>query len=232
VSARFLKLDPELEVECRVKFLRVKTYDPSIGRFLQVDPDPGKLTDSLTVINKFAYVGSSPIFMTDPTGRFWNVLATAIASVASSAAILGAGIGFAVSFGSALNGKASFGDALNAGLIGAATGALTVGLTLILTPVLGPIAAGAIASTAGGALNGYLMAKKFGGDPGQAALIGAAGGLVGFTFSLGVANIFFGVGATTAAANAIALPFGIWGGSSINSGIGPKPESDKLVPQQ
>jgi RHS repeat-associated protein len=51
-------------------YLRARTYDPSIGRFLQRDtllPDPNN-PDSL---NRFTYAGNNPSSNSDPTGHFF-----------------------------------------------------------------------------------------------------------------------------------------------------------------
>lgn len=42
---------------------------PAIGRFLQVDPDPGNVMNPITVISKYSYVGNSPTTNLDPTGK-------------------------------------------------------------------------------------------------------------------------------------------------------------------
>ncbi len=59
----------EFDQETGLYFYRARTYDPGIGRFLQVDPDPGKIALPVTLINKYTYVGNSPHFYTDPSGQ-------------------------------------------------------------------------------------------------------------------------------------------------------------------
>lgn len=45
-----------------------RTYDPSIGRFLQKDPLAGSLMDAVSQ-NEYLYAGNDPINRTDPTGH-------------------------------------------------------------------------------------------------------------------------------------------------------------------
>lgn len=55
-------------------------YDPGVGRFLQKDPDPGKLENPMTVINTFAYAVNNPLKYRDPTGK-WIWIAAAIGAL-------------------------------------------------------------------------------------------------------------------------------------------------------
>lgn len=45
-------------------------YDPGIGRFLEVDPDPGRLERPKTFNNQYTYVENNPINLIDPSGAF------------------------------------------------------------------------------------------------------------------------------------------------------------------
>jgi len=49
---------------------RARTYDASIGRFLQVDPDSGVLFRPITFLSFYTYAVNSPTSYVDPTGRF------------------------------------------------------------------------------------------------------------------------------------------------------------------
>ncbi len=51
-----------------VYLLGPRTYDPSIGRFLQKDPLAGSLMDVISQ-NEYLYAGNDPINRTDPTGH-------------------------------------------------------------------------------------------------------------------------------------------------------------------
>jgi RHS repeat-associated protein len=44
-----------------------RVYDPTTGRFLSVDPDPGEPGDSQR-LNPYSYVNNKPLIATDPTG--------------------------------------------------------------------------------------------------------------------------------------------------------------------
>jgi len=59
----------ELDNESGLYFYRARNYDSSLGRFLQVDPDPGLFQTPLSVANKYAYVLNNPLRYKDPSGR-------------------------------------------------------------------------------------------------------------------------------------------------------------------
>ena len=58
----------EFDTESGLYYYRARYYDSKIGRFLQVDPDSGKMINPITHINKHAYVGNNPINLIDPSG--------------------------------------------------------------------------------------------------------------------------------------------------------------------
>jgi len=60
----------EWEEDVGLFYYRARWYDPSVGRFLQEDSDPGQVVSPITVINKYIYIGNNPILGTDPTGEF------------------------------------------------------------------------------------------------------------------------------------------------------------------
>jgi len=103
-------------------------YDPSIGRFISQDSDPGYRSDPQS-LNPYLYVENTPTTYTDPTGECpWCI-----------AALIGAGIGAAVGYGwcvaetegwtSSACGEAALGGAVVGGLAG-----LTFGLSLYAAP--------------------------------------------------------------------------------------------------
>ncbi len=63
---------------------RARFYDPNTGRFLQKDPEPGKLDAPGSVVNSYAYVLNSPINLTDPNGRAPFLLALLYAAIYSA----------------------------------------------------------------------------------------------------------------------------------------------------
>jgi len=60
----------EWEEDVGLFYYRARWYDSSVGRFLQIDPAPGKLQNPITVVNKYGYVSNSPTVATDPSGKF------------------------------------------------------------------------------------------------------------------------------------------------------------------
>jgi hypothetical protein len=48
-------------------------YDPNIGRFLQKDPEPGKIGTPITLVNSYIYAGNNPFSFSDPTGRSFTL---------------------------------------------------------------------------------------------------------------------------------------------------------------
>lgn len=60
----------EYDEESNLYYYRARYYDSSIGRFIQVDPDPGSVFNPFSHINKFSYVGNSPLIFVDPLGLF------------------------------------------------------------------------------------------------------------------------------------------------------------------
>ncbi len=61
----------EYEPETKTYHFRARQYDPSIGRFLQQDPDPGKIKSPRSLLTKYAYVENTPTMFNDPTGKFY-----------------------------------------------------------------------------------------------------------------------------------------------------------------
>ncbi len=47
--------------------------DPGTGRFLQSDPNPGKVQTPITIINRYAYAGNNPILFKDPSGAIFGI---------------------------------------------------------------------------------------------------------------------------------------------------------------
>lgn len=72
----------ELEEETSLYYYRARFYDADIGRFLQQDPEPGKLNAPSSVINKYIYVGNAPLMFADPSGKFLQFLLFAFISAA------------------------------------------------------------------------------------------------------------------------------------------------------
>ncbi len=69
VNTSFTYTGREYDQESGLYFYRARSYDASLGRFMQKDPDAGRLMNSQSVNNKFNYASNNPISYSDPTGR-------------------------------------------------------------------------------------------------------------------------------------------------------------------
>lgn len=58
----------EFDQESGLYYYRARYYDANTGRFMQKDLDPGKISESATVNNKYVYSGNSPTLYTDSSG--------------------------------------------------------------------------------------------------------------------------------------------------------------------
>jgi RHS repeat-associated protein len=58
----------EWDQESSLYYYRARYYDPGVGRFLQVDPDPGKRVSPISVINRYIYAANGPTIFSDPSG--------------------------------------------------------------------------------------------------------------------------------------------------------------------
>lgn len=72
IKTSFTYTGREFDEESGLYFYRARSYDAYTGRFLQQDPDPGKLMSPITIINKFAYVSNNPVVLNDPTGKTYG----------------------------------------------------------------------------------------------------------------------------------------------------------------
>jgi RHS repeat-associated protein len=73
IDQSFTYTGREFDKESGLYYYRARFYDPNIGRFLQVDPDAGILSNPITHINKYIYAGNNPINLIDPSGKdFWG----------------------------------------------------------------------------------------------------------------------------------------------------------------
>ncbi|MBT3236346.1 MAG: RHS repeat-associated core domain-containing protein [Bdellovibrionales bacterium] len=69
----FTYTEREYDAESWLYYYRARMYDPSIGRFIQSDPHPGKLKNPITFNSKYIYAGNNPILNTDPNGKFFGL---------------------------------------------------------------------------------------------------------------------------------------------------------------
>jgi len=92
-------------------YMQARYYDPTIGRFYEVDPAP---FSNVQNFNRFAYANNNPYKYVDPDGRFANFII---------GALIGAGIEAAVQI--ATTGKVSDWKAVGiAGAVGSITGGI------------------------------------------------------------------------------------------------------------
>lgn len=73
VNTSFTYTGREWDAESGLYYYRARYYDASTGRFLQQDPDPGKLRNPATFLSKYAYAGNNPVMYSDPSGRFFGI---------------------------------------------------------------------------------------------------------------------------------------------------------------
>jgi RHS repeat-associated protein len=59
----------EFDEESGLYYYRARSYNPEIGRFLQVDPDPGRLSLPSSHLNRYSYVSNLPTSSRDPSGQ-------------------------------------------------------------------------------------------------------------------------------------------------------------------
>lgn len=71
ISTSFTFTGREYDSEVGLYYYRARYYDANIGRFLQQDPDPGKLNIPSTLVNKYIYAMNNPIMLKDPSGMSW-----------------------------------------------------------------------------------------------------------------------------------------------------------------
>lgn len=168
-------------------YMQQRYYDPSIGRFLSVDPVTAQGGD-MRHFNRYAYAYSNPYKFTDPDGRF---------------GVVGAGIGAAIDFGTQMaTSQGSFSERLSnvswtSVGVSAAVGAVTGGVGSVLgkAAVRGTIsttkaalatgAAGGTASGAGKLAEGAITGEgASAGEVAAAAVSGAVGAAVGARIGL------------------------------------------------
>ncbi|MFT6069643.1 MAG: RHS repeat-associated protein [Bacteriovoracaceae bacterium] len=68
----------EFDKESGLYHYRARTYDASIGRFLEEDPHPGNGSKPVTTNNRYVYSGNNSINFTDPNGKFFTSLFSTI----------------------------------------------------------------------------------------------------------------------------------------------------------
>jgi RHS repeat-associated protein len=210
----------------QLQYNQARWYDPQTQRWLSRDPIEFAAGDG----NLYRYVGNNATNLTDPSGRFWGVLAGGLIG-AVGGAIIGAA---AYAFDLATSEKEfSMGDLLGAAGGGAIAGAIVGGYvgSLATGDVVGlgtMVALGAVAGGAGGFTAGVVSTMAKPGGTWQGALIngaiggvagaigGALAGLVGGGMALGIGGIAAaeGLSLTTAQALTVGLMATMAGGTT------------------
>lgn len=127
--------------------LRARFYDPTLGRFLQPDPEGHS-----GGINLYAYAENDPLFYTDPSGRVIPILALALIG-----GVIGAVANVAATYVSTPSGQLTGNWWLGPAAQGFAAGSIgTIGGALVATGV-GALGVGALGSAvAGGVTQGVV----------------------------------------------------------------------------
>lgn len=160
-------------------FMKVRLYDPSLGRFLSKDP----LKSGIDAVdyNPYVYCGNNPVSRIDPSGKFWHIIIGAVIG-----AVVGATVDAIVQ--KVTTGSINWKEVGKSAIIGAVAGAVfaatcgtgTIGLgTLILAgAVSGGVAAGlgyTISNWGHMTVGGFVKNTLVGAAAGAVASVVAAG---------------------------------------------------------
>ena len=184
----------EWDEEIGLYYYRARYYDPGVGRFLQEDPEPGRINDPSSVVNKYIYVGNNPILNIDPTGRSFlgDLFRVVLAVVVVVIAFYTGGTAYSAIFGSVSTATASVASSIGLsaatssaigtviGAIAGFTGAVGAGATV--GALIGGIGNGITSSMEGGSFEkGFDQGASIGWQLG--ALSGSIGAFAGVGFS-------------------------------------------------
>jgi len=128
----FLYRGQEFDSDLGIYYLRARYYDANTGRFLTVDPEEGRLKDSLT-LHRYVYAASDPVNKSDPSGREFdmgsmmsamNIMGSLIAQNWLRGMTIGfiTGAGFASAEEYLSSGHVTAGNVLTGGFLGAILG--------------------------------------------------------------------------------------------------------------
>ncbi|EPZ50892.1 RHS repeat-associated core domain protein [Bacteriovorax sp. BAL6_X] len=112
----------EFDQETGLYNFRARYYDPASSRFMQKDPDSGKIEIPSTVVNKYIYAINDPFSFIDPTGESifsdGGFIGDLVFAIIAIVVIAGTGGGGAAFFGAIKAvGAAALGSAVAAGLM-------------------------------------------------------------------------------------------------------------------
>lgn len=90
----------EFDSESGLYYYRARTYDASIGRFLEVDPDEGREGVPITTINKYIYSINNPENFVDPSGMsIFNDISSFVKGIGSDLGKVGSIVVSSLIFG-------------------------------------------------------------------------------------------------------------------------------------
>jgi RHS repeat-associated protein len=170
----------EHDSESGMMYYRARYYAPEIGRFIQEDPNPGKIIKPMTANNRYAYAGNNPTMNIDPNGEFFitaMIVGAVIGGIMAHmsgdnilegiliGAVAGATGGWAAGGVTATGAMGAFVGSVVGATVGALTGGLTGGLLSTLSGgsfsdgMARGVQIGAVAGGAGGSINGWFPGK-------------------------------------------------------------------------
>ena len=190
-------IEEEQDFGLNLNFATFRTLDPSIGRWMQVDPK----AEAASSWSPYASMHANPIRYTDPDGDF------------IPAAILGAGIGLLTNgIGNLANGQGFFDGGLKAAGLGALGGAASFGIGELTSGLSG--FTGAAANIGSHAGLGGLTSVAQGGSFGSGALSGAFGAGAGMAFGNNTLGVIGG-GALSGGVGSAIAGGSFWQGAGI-----------------
>ncbi len=126
---------------------RARQYDPTIGRFTSLDPQPAALGDPY--VNAYSYGANRPLVLDDPSGRCFVLCGAVIGAVAG--AVIG-GATYAITH---QDDNFSWGDLGKSAGVGALSGAVAGATMGLATPAItGALGTGLTSTVVGGAVGG------------------------------------------------------------------------------
>lgn len=178
VNTSFTYTGREWDSESGMYYYRARYYDPSVGRFLQQDPHPGKLAIPATFLSKYTYTGNNPVMYGDPSGMSWvsdffggsgGFLGDIITAAVTVAVLAACGVALPAALIAV--GSVAGGAAVAAGVMAAFQGGnfldnfsnnfhsfFRVGATFLAASAV--LAPGGIASAGGNGLQGYIVSNN------------------------------------------------------------------------
>lgn len=214
VRSSFTYTGREFEPELNMYYYRARYYDPITGRFLQVDPDPGKLASPNTFLSKYIYAANSPVMFSDPSGQVIQVIFVIAAVVGITAGIISASMNYDAARKAGLNNNQANLSALMAFLFTSAA---------VAASIINPGASWLFSGLASGATNlsNQLISNGDKWDRVNWVRVGmsaAIGGATAWAFG----KLFGKLGVESAVNREIlSAPFGAIGGYCIDFGFGP-----------